>query len=330
MKRLFALCAMLAIAILGYWAWQGVRAPVNNSSPTVTIAVSLTPLAAPIIIAKKQGFFASHGVNVSLLPVHGGVKSFNTLMAGEADLATVSETVAMFNSFQRDDFNILASFVESNNDVKLWSLTLPIHQSLDVLANARIGVVQSSASEFFLDLMLNLNGLSELPIRKAYYSPDQLPGALLRGEVDAISIWEPYGYQVMQEAQQRVSQFNSKGLHNLSFLLASRSPLNIHQHQRMRQVIAGLNDAIDYIHLHPDESKTVVADYLSMPDNQLAWLWQDYLFRLSLSDALLLSLKNQAMWAREAGLVAGTEPGFRRLLNPGPLTEATHKASLLK
>ncbi|WP_025740570.1 ABC transporter substrate-binding protein [Salinivibrio socompensis] len=331
MKRGLALMAMILVVLAGFRVWQHLRLPVSSSLSPLTIAVSLTPLSAPIIVAKEQGLFKKHGIDMTLKPVHGGVKSFQTLVAGEADLATTSETVAMFNSFEREDFNILTSFVESDNDVKLWSIHRAIGDSLsEALRHGRVGVVASSASEYFFDSLLQLHGMPTETIEKVYYPPEALPSALLDNDVDAIAIWEPYGYQLVNRASEPVQSLNSKGLHSLSFLLVSDRLVVKKQHQDMRRVIRALDEAVDFIHLRPDQAKAQVAAYLSMSDDKLNWLWQDYLFRLSLNDSLLLRLKNQARWAQRTGLVEGPTPSYRHLLNPGPLVEATQKVSLLE
>lgn len=331
MKRGLALMTMIFAALAGFSVWQHLRLPASTSLSPLTIAVSLTPLSAPIIVAKEQGLFKKHGIDMTLKPVHGGVKSFQALVAGEADLATTSETVAMFNSFEREDFNILTSFVESDNDVKLWSIHRAIGHSLpDALRSARVGVVASSASEYFFDSLLQLYDMPTETIEKVYYSPEALPSALLDNEVDAIAIWEPYGYQLVKRAHESVQALDSKGLHSLSFLLVSDRLVAKKQHQDMRRVIRALGEAVDVIHQRPEQAKAQVAAYLSMSDDKLGWLWQDYLFRLSLNDSLLLRLKNQARWAQRAGLVTGPTPSYRHLLNPGPLVEATQKVSLLE
>ncbi|SIO05532.1 ABC transporter substrate-binding protein [Salinivibrio sp. ES.052] len=331
MKRGLALVAVMLMALGGYSVWQYTRLPISEPLEPLTIALSLTPLSAPIIVAKEQGLFEKYGIDMTLKPVHGGVKSFQILAKGEADLATTSETVAMFNSFERNDFNILASFVESDNDVKLWSIKRAIGGSLpDALKGGRIGIVASSASEYFFDSLLQLHNIPRETIEKIDYLPEALPEALLNGDVDAIAIWEPYGYQLLKRAAEPVQSLNSKGLHSLSFLLVSGRLLVNKQHQDMQRVIRALDEAVSLIHQQPDLAKAQVSAYLSMSDDKLSWLWQDYLFRLSLNDSLLLRLKNQARWAQRAGLVEGPTPSYRHLLNPGPLVEATQKVSLLE
>ncbi len=57
MKRGLALMAMILVVLAGFRVWQHLRLPVSSSLSPLTIAVSLTPLSAPIIVAKEQGLF---------------------------------------------------------------------------------------------------------------------------------------------------------------------------------------------------------------------------------------------------------------------------------
>ncbi|MGL0925719.1 hypothetical protein [Vibrio vulnificus] len=68
------------------------------------------------------------------------------------------------------------------------------------------------------------------------------------------------------------------------------------------------------MHEHPIETQKIVARYLDIPIGQLSWTWDDYTFRLVLSNSLLSNLQIQARWALENGLVAGEMPDYRKLI----------------
>ena len=77
------------------------------------LSLSLTPLSLPFFVANSQGYFAAEGLQLKITEVTGGHRTMQQLEEGSADLATSSEAVVMFNSFQHDDFAIIASFVTS-------------------------------------------------------------------------------------------------------------------------------------------------------------------------------------------------------------------------
>ncbi|MCW3171779.1 ABC transporter substrate-binding protein [Shewanella subflava] len=273
-----------------------------KKSPIIKIAVSNTPLSSPIFIADKKGFFKQHGLNIQLVREDGGVKCFNELMAGNVDFATTSESVVMFNSFYRSDFIVLASFVESDNDVKLLSMSSQKFNDLAAIAGAKVGIVKSSASEFFFDSLLMLYHQQDAQIQRVYLKPTQMVHALQKGEVDLISAWEPFPYQLAEESPQASQVIGTKGLYNLSFNLVGLKNNRIDT-QNKQSILQALSDAINFINENPEDSQLLISEILDIDKIQLSYLWRDYAFRLSLSNALVSNLQLQSQWAIDRSLV---------------------------
>ncbi|MGX2953461.1 ABC transporter substrate-binding protein [Shewanella sp. JL219SE-S6] len=190
---------------------QATNLPVLLNQTPVRIAVSTSLLSAPVIIADKLELFAREGVYVVLQPLQGGDLCFEALLYHRADLATSSESVVMFNSFERTDFTVLASFAESDNDIKLLTLSQSGITTPAQLDGKRVGVVAGSASEYFLDTILNIAGHPALAPVRVDIRPSGLAPALLAGDVDAISVWEPYGFQLLKHQPGKISEFPSRG-----------------------------------------------------------------------------------------------------------------------
>lgn len=323
--------AFIAIALLVVGIVSLETGKMAAPSPALRIATSNTPLSAPLIIAQEKGYFVGQGLNIKLILAHGGVNCMNMLLRGDADLATTSDSVAMFSRFEREDFGVLASFAESDNDIKIMSLVQRQSLPLSAVENSRVGVVESSASEFFVDAYLKMEGLDTQYVEKVSYQPQQLGDALFNQKVDYISVWEPYGYTLSRDYPGRVFHFDTQGINNLHFLLVHRNDdqgnITIPS-----QTIDNLVDALDlanqFIHREPERAREIVADFLNLPNEQLTALWPDYTFRLSLSDAMYLSLSMQANWAIASGKVSkDVMPDYRGLFVHSPLLPS---ASLLQ
>ncbi|WP_245688485.1 ABC transporter substrate-binding protein [Vibrio sonorensis] len=139
--------------------------------PKITIATSQTPLSAPFIIAKHIGAFKQAGVDAELIPCIGGMKCAAKMLSGQSDFATSSESVVMFESFKHPDIRLLVSFVASSNDLKLLSLQKSNIVNVDQLSGKRVGVIQASASEFFLDSHLIAANTPSNSVEKVYLAP---------------------------------------------------------------------------------------------------------------------------------------------------------------
>ncbi|WP_258955878.1 ABC transporter substrate-binding protein [Shewanella woodyi] len=327
MKVLLVFSILLSLIFIGIGVDQYFesKAVLEQESTPVKIAVSTTPLSAPFIIAEKLSLFEKYAVRVNLYPTRGGHQCFKMLMNGDVDLATSSESVVMFNSFLRSDFSVLASFAESDNDLKVLSLESSSISEPHLLKGKSVGMVKSSASEYFIYAYMIITGNHMVDFNHVYMEPKDLGPALLSGEVDAISVWEPFGYQLNKEYGEQIRQFNTKGTHNLSFNLIAKKSLFADNLKQYVNVLAAISEAETFITSYPDETKVMVSDYLKIPMSELEWGWDDYIFRLSLSNVLLSNLQTQARWAIASGAVNKQGmPDFRLLIDSQALDILEH------
>lgn len=299
--------------------------PVDTPTKPLSIAVSQTPLSAPFLIADELDLFKKYRLNIELLPCLGGVKCAEMMFSGQADYSTTSESVVMFSSFKRQDFSILASFVESDNDLKLFVLRDSGIETLNQLNGRKVAVIKASASEFFLDAMIMSSQNPNLNVRKIYLLPTEMNDALIQGDVDAISVWEPYGYQLQTLSAHPVVDLSIRGLYHLSFnLLALKATIDEHDSESKRILLA-LKEALVWMNENPIEAQKRVAKSLHVPLGQLSWTWDEYVFRLSLSNGLLTNLQIQARWALDNGLVSGSMPDYRRLVERTMLLQVVNQ-----
>ncbi|MGX9460913.1 ABC transporter substrate-binding protein [Shewanella sp. A14] len=288
---------------------------VSAQKDPIKIAVSDTPLSSPFFIAQQQNYFSKNGLNVELVRFDSGVKCFEALKNNQVDLATSSETVVMFNSFKPTKFSVLASFVESDNDLKLLSLTPQKYHQLNNLAHTRVGIVKSSASEFFFDSLLIMYNKTKEPIERIYLRADQLIPALLQNEVDMISAWEPFGYLLTQQMPLNPQVINSRGLNLLSFNLIELKETSLSTKEKLA-LLKAINDATEFIHNHSEQAQAQISNTLRIDPSQLHYSWNDYTFRLSLSNAFFSNIQTQSQWAIDNQLVA-EESGldFRQIVD---------------
>ncbi|EEW10868.1 Putative aliphatic sulfonates-binding protein [Vibrio mimicus VM573] len=280
----------------------------------------------PFYIADQLGFFKQQGINVELIACSGGVQCSQALMNGDVSYATASETVVMFTSFERQDFQILASFVQSDNDVKLLALESDGVRSVSDLQNKRVGMIKASSSEFYFDSLLLANNLKGLmPVDKVYGSADQIYQQLFDKQLDAVSIWEPWGYKIDVTADSKVINLSLPGIYTLSFnLLVMKNTLTTEK-QNALALLKALKQAIDWMHQNPDRTRQRVAGVLGIDEKQLKWSWQDYSFRLSLGNTLLTNLQMQGRWALDSRLVLGQLPDYREFMADELFIEALQR-----
>ncbi|MBU2897447.1 ABC transporter substrate-binding protein [Vibrio hepatarius] len=290
----------------------------NTHMHEVRVGVSLTPLASPFLIAEHLGLFKEHGLKVSLFPCASSTACTQLMLSRDVEYATASESVVMFQSFEQSNLALLVSFVESDNDLKLLSLSPSDINQISQLAGKRVGVVKGSASEFYFDSVLIANNQKALNIEKVYLQPHELVPALLSFSVEAISAWEPMGYKADIQSTSEVKNLGTPGIYQHSFNLLSTETYLEFAGQEPVHLLKALDEAVEWINANPDAASRLIAKRLNIPLNQVKWSWEDYVFRLSLGNSLLSNLQLQARWALKEGLVSKEQPDFRELFFTQP------------
>jgi sulfonate transport system substrate-binding protein len=165
------------------------------------------------------------------------------------------------------------------------------------LRGKRIATSLNSSAHFYIAKTLQSVGLSEPDVTVVGMTPPEMPAALARGDVDAVSIWEPAAEQsakalgldalILQGPDYR-ERFN---LNTTATILADPTK---------RAALAGLLRAIIHTSLtvreHPEEVQPVIAAKLGLPDQIVAATWGLFRFPASIPDDLLESMVEQEPW----------------------------------
>lgn len=286
---LLAICTLIAFPVL--------------AAEPLSIAVSRSPLSLPLYVAEHEGYFVAEGVQVRLDEVLGGHRAMQALLDGKADLATVSETVVMFNSFKRNDFAIIASFVSSNDDIKLVTSANSGVAKVSDLAGKRVGTILSAASHYYLDTLLLLSGVDHDRVKVIGIQPEAMAQALQKGQVDAVAVWEPYPFQILGSVK-HAHIVVAPRFYSLTFNLASsRTLIAGERKDELVSLLRALDRAQRFIDTEPKKSQEIMKSRLVLEQSFIDWIWPRYNFRLALDQSLLSTLESEARWARKQGHV---------------------------
>jgi NitT/TauT family transport system substrate-binding protein len=169
-----------------------------KSDPPLRIYGNLSLLEmAPVLLAADQIYSGTTVLE------HGGVMALwgrasdlaSLASAGQADLATNSETQALRGAWGNPDLRFIFTVAECPYRI-VARRSAGIARLAD-LRGKRVGTQPESSGEFFLDAMLRTVGLgaeavTRVPFMARTEAPiSLLPEALLSGRIDAVALWEP-------------------------------------------------------------------------------------------------------------------------------------------
>lgn len=315
--KFITVAIIFLVSIAVFW---GIKNALFQNTSDVKIAVSRTPLSAPIYIADALGYFENAGLNVELIEKDGGNICFDLMMDGGADFATSSDSVIMFNGFKQNNFENIATFVQSNHDVKVFTKKSSGIKNGEGLKGKKVAIVKASASEYFLDLFLAVDGVDYSEVVPVDMPATEMLTALNNNRVDAIVVWEPFAFKVITQENKAMLLLSKSNLYELTFNLLTKKETTLKDPQTSVKVLSALKQAVEYIHTNETKAQQIIIERLGLKQAFIEKIWRDYLYDLVLNRSLLLTLENEARWAINRQLTDNKKvPDYRQLINPEPL-----------
>ncbi len=126
MSRHILLPSMIVLILIttgiGSYAWVSHHRLPQSPGPVekITLGTDRSLLSAPIWLAEHQGYFRDAGLEVTIKEFQTGRSALLAILHGEPiDIITVASTPIMLESFGRDDFRIIATSVDSQDNDKV-------------------------------------------------------------------------------------------------------------------------------------------------------------------------------------------------------------------
>jgi len=284
---------------------SGTKQPQTPPSK-VTLGIGSGLVLSPILIADEKGYFLDAGLDLTVKKFSTGKASFLDMLEGATDIATSSLTPFMFTSFTRQDYAVFATFTESVHNVKIIARQDQGINTVQDLRNKKVGTPSGTSAQFFLASFLTKNGLTEEDLEIVDIKPPALPDALINHQVDAITIWEPFAYRAQKELQDKAIRLPSSEVYTETFNFVSLKAFATKHPEVIEKILRAIDRACLFIEENKSESLAIVAKRLNLDSVFAAALWDEYTFRLSLEQNLILTLEDQARWAINTGLTKET------------------------
>ena len=293
LQTTFRILVLLLFAVLGSWSCS--KGDYSSKVETVIIGGTPIELNALIYVADEQKFFTNNGVRVVFKDYDTGVAAVDGLLKREVDMALTTEFVIVGKSLQKQDILDLATIDKS----MLFFITARTDRGIKATADLkgkRIGVPRQTISEFYLGRMLDLNGMRIQQVTMVDTKPSDPAGTIAGGDVDAVVTWEPYVTQIRRQMGNGVIIWPAQS-GQVSFWSVGSTAGWVNQHPYLvRQFLKSLAQAEEYITRNPPEAKKILQKLLKLDDTYIATVWPQNQFSLSLDQALILAMEDEARW----------------------------------
>lgn len=287
---------------------------------SIRLGVANTPLSTPFFVAEKQGYFRDEGLDVVLTDCPSGDICLKQLLDSKVQFATASDLPIMFRSFEPIPFRVLATFAVSSNDTKLVTRKSSGIKSVMDLKGKHVAVLRGTSGQYVLDLTLLAAGLDPRSVTAVDLDIKHLDQAVLDTQVNAFALFQPGAQRLSKLLGADAFVIPIPQLYTLAFnLVTLRDRSGVPEDDQVK-LLRALERAMDYIHAEPSASMRILQERLKLEAGDIAELWPNYRFTLSLSQSFIASLESTARWAIQEELVkAQVAPNYLDYIDVRPL-----------
>lgn len=252
----------------------GTPAPTAAAASDLTganvLKIAVLPIidALPMYVARQEGLFAKHGVNVEFVPVASAPERDQLLAAGGAD-GTINETLAvmLFNKEKPQMQVVRYALRPTASNGHFFIIASPKNDiaSIDDLKGVEIGVSQGTVIEYVTDRLLQAAGFTSDEIRTVAVPkiPDRM-ALLASGELQAGVMPDPLAALVVSQGGRIVADDSKHPEFGFSVISFRKETIDAHP-ESVKGFLAALEEAIALLNASPAKYKNVLSEQKIVP-----------------------------------------------------------------
>ncbi len=222
------------------------------------------------------------------------------LLDGSADAATNAETQALLFSLERPDIRIILTVSEC-----AYRIVAPRASGVGTpadLRGKRIGTLRHTSSHFYAVKTLRAVGLSQADAAIVHVPLEDMPAALKRGDIDALSIWEPVAEAAIEAFAGDVTVLEAPELFRERFNLNTTAAVLRDPAKRTALVafVRTLIEAARRVREQPSAAWPLLSRNINLAEPVIEKLWRQFRFPATLPSDLLPLLIDEEHWLAAA------------------------------
>jgi ABC-type nitrate/sulfonate/bicarbonate transport system substrate-binding protein len=312
--------AMVAVSILAVAAGCSREKSPTEATPkqTLSVAYSISPAAAPFLLATEKNFWSEEGINLEAKELTVGRLCLDAVLAGNADMGTVADTPLVYAALSGAKFYVLCTFTYSTEHQRCFARRDRGIFSPADLAGKKVAAYLGTASEFHMDAFLQAHGMRRDQVEVINLRPQEMVNAIVTGQVDAAFVWEPFATEIEQRLGPNATRFPVSEFYTMTFNLVSRPEFVEKNPELAAKAVGVLLRTTQFMADNRAESITSVSKKMGIKRELLEKIWDGYRYEVRLDSVLLDSMTRQAAWVRgrDANLGASAVPLRSFLYDP--------------
>jgi len=297
-KATVAVLATLALTVTGV---TGCSSESSESAHKLTVGFVVDPSWSHIPVAQQAGYFDKHGIEVEVVNFSTGVEALQALTAGQLDVATAAAVPTSAAIAKSPSLRVVADGSRWNGSRIVARKDAGI-ATLDDLNGRKIGTPLGTSANYFAATVLTHTGADAELVQ---VSPSAMVTAATQGNVDAVSIFQPYQSQVIEALGDNavILEDTSPDVFVDHCLYLSTESVTNDKAADLSSFFAALADASKDLATQSNDSVAAVSDATKLDPELTAKVLTEYDFTLQLNATLADSLTTLGEWAKQNGKI---------------------------
>lgn len=246
--------------------------------------------SAPVFLAARDA------ADVRMELTSGGIP---LLLDGSVDAATNSETQALLRSVDRPDLRIVMTVSEC-----AYRIVARRSSGITTIANLRgkkIGTPANTSAQYYLVKALGRAGVAVSDVTVVPMAVPDMATAIAKGEVDAVSGWEPGAHDALAALGAGGITFQPPGLYRELFDLNTTAAV-LNDPVRRRALVNSVRAMIDastQVRMRPPSVWPLLSSRINVPQPTISDTWTHFRFSAWLPEDILDVLVEEERWVAD-------------------------------
>lgn len=259
-------------------------------------------IAVLLWVAEQKGFLADHDVTVDFVYVPYARKAFEMLLNGELDTTAAVETNAAYLGYAEAKIPVKCLFSMEKRTADNILIRKNDAEPKDLIGKT-IGFMPRTTSHTFLMQFLKKHEISKQNIKLKPMTPQAMPNAFMRDEVDAISLWQPHTNNTilsLKELDIPYTHFKNFGFYQSEVAFAANKTFIIRHRPMIQNLIKALKDAENLLKSDKELSYKILAERMKISGPDYKEVLDQYQPAVSaLGEDYIRNLEFLGEWIRE-------------------------------
>ncbi len=211
----------------------------------------------PMFLARDKGFFKENGLDVELQIIEDAALYMAAFAAGKLDgnASTLDEIM----KYRSEDFCFKAVIALDDSHGGDGVLAKDGINSLKELKGMEVGMNQGSVSQFWFNILLKREGMTESDVKITNMTADDAAAAFIAGQIPAAITWEPHLSLVRSKKTGKVLIDSSETPGLIVDVVDLGCDYIKNNPKDVEAFVKGVYKAVDFIKSNPDEAYAIMA-----------------------------------------------------------------------